>query len=187
MPRGPSTDSAPRAAHSETVGADDIMSVRQGMQDWARSRAAFARLLLLPVRMECDSVWRARRGSLLLSSSVVRSGVAVAERTDPPLARSEPVGVGLEHGFDGVGETVDGCAGTCALGRQENHPGVTLASRETLGCKRTGILDVVRDHGPTLRRGDVEDDPVAATDQVVPLAYGDDVASALAQQCGDLG
>lgn len=94
--------------------------------------------------------------------------------------------MGLEHRFNRIGETFDCGAGTRALGRQQDQPAVTVTARETLGRERTEILDVARDHRSALRGGDLEDDPVAARSQIVPLGYRDNVVATPAQQRSDL-
>src|SRR5262252_272804 len=58
------------------------------------------------------------------------------------------------------------------------HP----ALRQPLSRKRPEILDVVRYYRPAFARCDLEEDPVAAPDQVLAVGNGVHVIAGLAQQ-----
>jgi hypothetical protein len=94
--------------------------------------------------------------------------------------------VELEDRLDRVGEVFNGRARTRSSGGQQDQSAVALAASQPLGGERTEVLDVVRDYSAPLYAGDVEDDPVAATDQIIAFGYCDDVVAALAQLPSDL-
>jgi len=59
--------------------------------------------------------------------------------------------------------------------------------RKPLGCERTEVFDVVRDHGATFAARHLKDHPVAAGNQVVAIGNRYDVIARMAQHLRDLG
>jgi hypothetical protein len=94
--------------------------------------------------------------------------------------------MGTKDSFDGGHQDRDSGTGTPARRGQQDQAGVRPARCEPLGRKRAQVLDIVRYQRTTLAAGSLENDPVAASDQVVAISDGEHVITGMTQQHRDL-
>jgi hypothetical protein len=94
--------------------------------------------------------------------------------------------VGAKYGFDGGGQGRYSGAGAGARRGQQNQAWVCSALCKPLGRKRAKVLDVVCYQRTTFAARNLENDPIAASDQVVAISDGEHVTTGMTQQHGDL-
>jgi hypothetical protein len=94
--------------------------------------------------------------------------------------------MGPKDDFDGGGQGRDSGTATPARRGQQDQARMRPARCEPLGRKRPEVFDVVGYQRTTLAAGCLENNPVAASDQIVAIGDGEHVIAGSTQRYGDL-